>query len=48
MGSSLQRAEDAVAGVAEARDDVALVVEVVVNGRDVDGDVRVLRAKPAV
>ena len=34
-----QRAEDAVAGIAQAGDDVAVLVEMVVDGCDVDGDV---------
>ena len=37
--AGLQRAEDAVAGVAQAGDDVAVFVEAVIDGSDVDGDV---------
>ena len=37
-----ERAEDAVARVAETGDDVALLIEMVVDGGDVDGHVRML------
>ena len=36
-----ERAKDAIAGVAEARDDIAFFIEVVVDGCDVDRDVGV-------
>ena len=37
--AGLQRAEDAVARIAQAGDDVAVFVEAVIDGGDVDGDV---------